>query len=284
MVRATSPQTPTASDASSSPNPNSEKRAAANRANARNSTGPRTAEGKARSRLNALKHGLCARTVLLPGELHEEYETFALRIIDDLHPDGAVEQMLAERVASLAWALNRLPGVALDLVDRGEEQRYDRWALRRGLGMPGAGDPPPEPLEGEQIIADALSNGAAFMNLLRMQEHERRLWAAMLSTIRALELRQKIAAADDKAAKEKEPQRDTGCQPVRETSDRAKSENGEQARGLNEKTRAGAERTQSRSHDPHLPAKNALPPTAIAKLKSAIDPPERDPFPRMANP
>lgn len=37
-----------------------EKRLAANRLNARNSTGPRSRHGKARARVNALKHGLAA--------------------------------------------------------------------------------------------------------------------------------------------------------------------------------------------------------------------------------
>jgi hypothetical protein len=41
---------------------------AANRANAQKSTGPRTAEGKAASRLNALKHGLDAESLIIPGE------------------------------------------------------------------------------------------------------------------------------------------------------------------------------------------------------------------------
>jgi hypothetical protein len=44
----------------------SSKRTAANRVNARHSTGPRSAEGKAHSRLNALKHGLAVPSSALP--------------------------------------------------------------------------------------------------------------------------------------------------------------------------------------------------------------------------
>jgi len=41
---------------------------AANRRNAQRSTGPRSAEGKSRARLNALKHGATAQIHVLPGE------------------------------------------------------------------------------------------------------------------------------------------------------------------------------------------------------------------------
>ena len=46
----------------------SERQRAANQANARHSTGPKTPEGKAAVRLNAFRHGLLARDVVLPEE------------------------------------------------------------------------------------------------------------------------------------------------------------------------------------------------------------------------
>ena len=49
------------------PSPSSDRRAKANRRNARRSTGLRTPQGKARSALNAVKTGCFARTPLLNG-------------------------------------------------------------------------------------------------------------------------------------------------------------------------------------------------------------------------
>src|SRR5690349_2239737 len=48
------------------------RRARINRQNAARSTGPRTPEGKDRSRRNATKHGLCIETLALPGEAAEQ--------------------------------------------------------------------------------------------------------------------------------------------------------------------------------------------------------------------
>src|SRR5947209_9769583 len=49
---------------------------AANRHNAKHSTGPRTEEGKRRSAANSTKHGLTSSAVVLPNESQEEYESF----------------------------------------------------------------------------------------------------------------------------------------------------------------------------------------------------------------
>ena len=45
----------------------SARQAAANRQNALKSTGPKTPDGKAAVRLNALRHGLLSQEILLPG-------------------------------------------------------------------------------------------------------------------------------------------------------------------------------------------------------------------------
>jgi hypothetical protein len=45
---------------------------------------PKTAEGKAHSSMNALRHGLTARTVLLPGEDKDAYDAFSKEIADSL--------------------------------------------------------------------------------------------------------------------------------------------------------------------------------------------------------
>jgi hypothetical protein len=80
---------------------------AANRANARKSTGPATEEGKQRSRRNAIRHGLTAETVIGTLEDAEDYEAFEATIIADYDAQSAVERELVLRLASLLWRLRR---------------------------------------------------------------------------------------------------------------------------------------------------------------------------------
>jgi len=80
----------------------------ANRANAELSTGPRTPEGKARSAQNSLQHGLTAKTALLPNEAPRPYHEFRAKLVADLHPQGALEDRLAETMADVQWRLRRI--------------------------------------------------------------------------------------------------------------------------------------------------------------------------------
>jgi len=71
-------------------------------------TGPRTESGKIRSAINAVKHGLAGRGLLLPGEDAGEYETRLDGIFASLAPRDDAEAELVALVADDVWKLGRL--------------------------------------------------------------------------------------------------------------------------------------------------------------------------------
>src|SRR3954453_9031402 len=79
----------------------------ANRRNALRSRGPTRADGKQRSRRNALRHGLTAETVIGTLEDAEDYKGFEGAIIADYDAQSAVERELVLRLASLLWRIRR---------------------------------------------------------------------------------------------------------------------------------------------------------------------------------
>ena len=82
-------------------------RAEINRRNAQKSTGPRTPEGKNRSRFNAVKHGMTARTLVLPDEDASVLQMRLESWINDLQPQSNVEQALVEQAVHASWKLER---------------------------------------------------------------------------------------------------------------------------------------------------------------------------------
>jgi hypothetical protein len=89
----------------------------ADRRNALRSTGPRTEEGKQRSRLNAVRHGLTAETVVGSLEDAEDYKAFEAAIISDYDPETAVARELVLRLTSLLWRLRRANAIEADLFE-----------------------------------------------------------------------------------------------------------------------------------------------------------------------
>jgi hypothetical protein len=89
----------------------------ANRDNARKSTGPKTEEGKQRSRRNAVRHGLTAETVIGALEDAEDYRAFEATITADYDAQSAVERELVLRLASLLWRLRRATTMETGLFD-----------------------------------------------------------------------------------------------------------------------------------------------------------------------
>ncbi len=80
----------------------------ANRRNALKSTGPKTPEGKAAIRMNALRHGLRARTVVLPGEDGDEFHQLCDDLEVEWQPQSRTEQFYLEQMAVSQWKLNRM--------------------------------------------------------------------------------------------------------------------------------------------------------------------------------
>ncbi len=81
---------------------------AANRRNAQHSTGPKTPEGKAASSLNALRHGLCSKQLILFDEKEEDFDGFLGDLIADYAPADLPEAILVERIAVTHWRLRRV--------------------------------------------------------------------------------------------------------------------------------------------------------------------------------
>src|SRR4030095_1521414 len=87
----------------------------ANRANAQKSTGPRSAEGKSASRFNALKHGIDAASVVIPGEDPADYDTLAAAYHRDFRPQSPSDAFHVDTMLRADWQKRRLQRVEADL-------------------------------------------------------------------------------------------------------------------------------------------------------------------------
>jgi hypothetical protein len=87
----------------------SKQRLEANRSNAKRSTGPSTEPGKARSKMNALKHGLAAKAIVIDGEDPREFEALRAGLERDFDAQTITEHELVGDLAALFWRQRRVP-------------------------------------------------------------------------------------------------------------------------------------------------------------------------------
>jgi hypothetical protein len=97
----------------------SQKQCDANQRNAQGSTGPTSAQGKAASRMNALKTGLYAKSLVIPGESREEFDELVQQFNHQYRPATPQARVLVDMVIRQTWLLRRYDRI------EGEE-----WALR----------------------------------------------------------------------------------------------------------------------------------------------------------
>jgi hypothetical protein len=103
----------------------------ANRINAQSSTGPTSADGKAKSSLNALSHGFYSKHLLLPDEDPAELELLRFSLIESYQPEDGAELLLVERIISSQWKLQRLNKLEAATIQRGPEGLGDLERLSR---------------------------------------------------------------------------------------------------------------------------------------------------------
>ena len=97
----------------------SEKRIEANRRNAQRSTGPRSIDGRARSSMNALRHGITGQVSIMNEEDRGAHDKFVQELITGLKPEGAVELQFASVIAEDFWRLQRIRAVENDMLALG---------------------------------------------------------------------------------------------------------------------------------------------------------------------
>jgi hypothetical protein len=86
----------------------SEKKRLANQRNAHKSTGPKTAEGKKRSKLNAVTHGVFCQEIILMKEDQPLYKDLRRQFIRDLKPQRMIEMQMVDKIVECTWKQRRL--------------------------------------------------------------------------------------------------------------------------------------------------------------------------------
>ncbi len=140
----------------------------ANRANATRSTGPRTDAGKEASRLNALKHGILAKDVVLPDEDEAEFARLKESLYTELQPVGELEALQADLAAGYAWRLRRAMNIEKGIFMRevyGKIAEKADAAARSLVSHPDSVDKQWERVDsqgrGEPVIQDPAAHQAA---------------------------------------------------------------------------------------------------------------------------
>jgi hypothetical protein len=104
-----------------------EERREINRRNSLRSTGPRSAEGKARARLNALKHGLRAEEFALPGEDCDELKRLTDEWVDYYEPRSPGERAALDRCVYATVQLKRCARYHVEAVAEQVRQAQEDW-------------------------------------------------------------------------------------------------------------------------------------------------------------
>ena len=182
-----------------------ERKAEANRRNARKSTGPKTAQGKAWSRLNALKHGVLASQAVLTTvegrEARRAFEQLVDGFAHDFAPVGAFEQVLVQQIAACVWRQRRLLMFENRASFRSRDDRTYREMNQRQRGMQPLYLIEKERMEGAEILERAglgldLPSERDTMRLVRYESSITRSLKNALAQLKAMQRARRAAGGE----------------------------------------------------------------------------------------
>ena len=187
------------------------------------STGPRTEEGKRKSALNATRHGLTARTVVMPYEDMEAYHTFCKELFEDLAPETPLERQYAQTFCDTQWRLNRARSI--------EDSMYALGHFE-AAGQIETGHPQVHAaLTAARVFRD---DSKSFVNLSLYEQRLQRTLDKSLKQLQTLQAERKarleVAASEEKAASVQNgaAREETETEPATEPQNAAPTPNSEQ--------------------------------------------------------
>ena len=145
----------------------------ANRKNAQKSTGPKDTS---LTRLNALKHGLLSKDVIIEGEDRRAHEELGRRLRLELAPQGELENIFVDRIVSSAWRLKRAIRVERDYI----QAEYEDCKFADFSGTKRQDDQ-----AWNLVVARELGNSNALLNLIRYETTiEKQIYKALHELLR----------------------------------------------------------------------------------------------------
>jgi len=180
---------------------------AANQANARKSTGPRSADGKAASRMNALKSGIDAKAQIVTGERASNLELLKSEYYLHFHPTSPIQRMLVDTLIDSEWLLRRFRVVEAQL-----------W--ESGVRLIGRGD-------GEVSLGLAFDfRNVVFGRLQRRVNTALKNYYNALKELRQLQLEMPPAAPEPPSPPDPDPDPEPAPQPTPTKDQPPQSQNG----------------------------------------------------------
>jgi hypothetical protein len=135
------------------------------------SHGPVTAEGKARSSKNAMKHGMNSRDVVLPGESQEDFDALLTAFVRSHKPVDDIERSFVFEMAACRWRLRRLAAMETAVFDQEMERVLND------------GEAPVAPEYVLAVAFDRLAHGKALSNIHRYENRLRKAYDNALSEL-----------------------------------------------------------------------------------------------------